>query len=142
MFFATALPAHALCRQGVWLTFRNDTDKCVWATIYYSYKLQAGWHIERAGEVKPNGGEWMSLVVYNHPEIGPQIGARAEVMNYSAIPCKGAPNVGDVRVNEDVNAVKMNNVYMFGARKATITKTNGNYGISMGLGPAPQNQCY
>ncbi len=140
VFFAAVQPAHAGCRQGVWLTFRNDSDKCVWATIYYSYVMQAGWKIERAHEVPPNGGEWMSLVKYNYPELGPQIGARAEVMN--TIPCKAAPTVADVRVNEDVQKVKMNGNWEYGARKATITKTNGNYAIRMGLGAYPQNQCY
>jgi hypothetical protein len=122
------------------MTFRNDSDKCVWATIYYSYQAQAGWHIERAHEVPPNGGEWMSLVKYNYPELGPQIGARAEVMN--TVQCKAAPTVADVRANENVTRVKMNNEWKFGAIKATITKPNGNYAIDMGLGAYPQGQCY
>jgi hypothetical protein len=136
----TANPAIAGCRGGTFVTFQNNTKYCVWATLYYSYKMQAGWKIERAHEVTPNG-QWSSWIAFNYIDLGPQIGARAEVMNYTSVPCKGSPNVGDVRSNEDVPRVKMNGQWELSARKATINENNGRFTIDLGLGPYPQGSC-
>jgi hypothetical protein len=132
--FSTVSPALAGCKGGTYVTFENNTKYCVWATLYYSYTMQAGWKIEQAHEVVPHG-QWMKWIAFNYIDLGPQIGARAEVMNYTSTPCKGSPNVADVRSNEDVPRVTMNNVWNLSARKATINENNGRFSISLGLGP-------
>ncbi len=132
-------PAVAGCRKGTFITFKNNTSYCVWATLYYSYVMQAGWRIERAHEVQPNGGTWMTWIAFNYPDLGPQTGARAEIMNHQSVPCKAAPNVGDVRANEDVPRGKVNGEWQLSPREATINGKPGNFSISMGLGPYPQS---
>jgi hypothetical protein len=131
-------PALAGCRKGTFITFKNNTKYCVWATLYYSYVMQAGWKIERAHEVQPHDS-WMSWIAFNYPDLRPQIGARAEVMNHQSVPCKAAPNVGDVRVNEDVPMAKINNEWNLSPREATINGEPGRFTIAMGLGPQPGN---
>ncbi len=143
LFFGGTNPALAGCRKGTFITFKNDTKYCVWATLYYSYVMQAGWRIERAHEVLPNGGTWMTWIAFNYPDLRPQTGARAEVMNHQSVPCKAAPNVGDVRVNEDVPMSKWKTAggdeWLLSPRQATITGEPGRFNISMGLGPQPGN---
>ncbi len=140
--FLTTNPALAGCRGGTFVTFQNNTKYCVWATLYYSYTMQAGWKIERAHEVVPNGS-WSSWIAFNYIDLGPQIGARAEIMNYKNVPCKGSPNVGDVRSNEDVPRVKMNGQWELSPRKATINDNNGRFTIGLDLGPYPQgSNCF
>jgi hypothetical protein len=138
----TTNPVLAGCRGGTFVTFENNTKYCVWATLYYSYVMQAGWKIERAHEVVPRGS-WSTWIAFNYPDLGPQIGTRAEVMNYTNVPCKGSPNVADVRSNEDVPRAKVNGNWQLAARKATINEANGRFTIGLGLGPYPQSasQC-
>ena len=130
---ATSLPALAGCRGGTYATFQNNTKYCVWATLYYSYVVQAGWHIEHAAEVVP-GGTWRPWIAFNHPDLRPQLGFRAEVMNYTKTPCKGSPNLADLRQNEDVPMAKINGEWRLSPRKATITESGGAFHMSTGLG--------
>ena len=134
IFFASTLPASAGCKGGTYATFQNNTKYCVWATLYYSYQFQAGWKIEHAAEVVPNGGIWRPWVAFNYIDLGPQLGFRAEVMNYTKTPCKGSPNIADLRENDTIPRVKINDVWNLSPRKATITENGGKFNMSVGLG--------
>jgi hypothetical protein len=58
-------------------TFKNSTDKYVWADISWSYTSQA-WHIDRAFCLAPGQTE-SDQITYNHESLGPQVRFRAEI---------------------------------------------------------------
>ena len=60
----------------------NKSDACAWVTVYWSYKVQASWHIE-GGSAAP---KWVAVngyttgnVLFNHGPLGPQVRIQAEI---------------------------------------------------------------
>lgn len=103
-------PASALVYR---LSIRNYTAPSVWVTIYWSYKSQAHWRIERAFCLEKNRTSNQE-VNFRTPELSPQVRVRGEVM--SAAGCKH-PRVGDTTRQRDlpINSITY---YTFALRKS------------------------
>jgi hypothetical protein len=122
---AAALPATARAQTGMSAatSVTNQSDRQVWLTVYWGYKMTPGYHIQKATCLKP-GESWHGSIGYGVPEAGPQIKVRAEVMN------------GDCRsgVFRDVDSafnIPTNVKPLTPKITSTISGNNGNYSVKI-----------
>jgi hypothetical protein len=107
--------------------FRNQSDRAVWVTVYWSYKSQATWHIYDKSGNRPRcvlkGASWSAWSgPFNHPSLGPQIRFRTQVMN--AVNCNNG-EVANRQTQADIGAYKDARYYV------TLTGSNGSYSLSL-----------
>lgn len=95
-------------RQWIWVGvgLDNKSDACAWLTIYWSYKSEAHWRIA-GGSNRPRwvapGQHWGGRERFNHPLLGPQIRARAEVMSTANGKCTGSKGRPDIRTQMNLS---------------------------------------
>ena len=84
---------HDVDRVDFIYNLHNESDACAWVTVYWSYKAEAGWHIEHGGGAEPKfvdaGGYTRGNVVFNNGPMGPQVRIRAEMKSGGAKKCEG-----------------------------------------------------
>ena len=77
MGVTTASPSLKVASISPTFTFKNSTNKFVWADVSWSYVSQA-WHIERAFCL--GAGQTESVqITYNHESLSPEVRFRAEI---------------------------------------------------------------
>lgn len=80
------------------LSISNYTAPSVWVTIYWSYKSQAHWRIERAFCLEKNKQSNVGIN-FSTPGLSPQVRVRGEVMKNAG--CKH-PRVADITRQRDL----------------------------------------